>query len=277
MLACELDLPIGINVPLTLLSAVLAVFFTFAALASDLLWNSHVRRRQKRNRRRAQMRGRHLESPNMVMQESTSSPLLARFEEHETYPEAFQDVESPLLQDNGLEDSENESSSDSDSSCDAQPTVPLLNGSVSRAALSGPDEGPETSHKYAYHPGMQRRGSSQHSISRRSDSVMSSTNSIYSLSNIMNLANRGTSPAKNAFIATGEALYAGCTCRNILKGFLWSLAITSMHYIGLTALRIPSGYSTLEPGLVVLSALISWAVCLVGCILMTQIESQISQ
>ena len=223
------------------------------------------------------MRGRHLESPNMVMQESTSSPLLARFEEQEAYPEAFQDVESPLLQDNGHEDSDNESSSDSDSSCSAQPTVPLLNGSVSRAALSGPDEGPETSHKYAYHPGMQRRGSSQHSISRRSDSVMSSTNSIYSLSNIMNLANRGTSPAKNAFIITGEALYAGCTCRNILKGFLWSLAITSMHYVGITALRIPSGYSTLEPGLVVLSALISWAVCLVGCILMARIETQLAQ
>ena len=33
MLACELDLPIGINVPLTLLSAVLAVLFTFTALA----------------------------------------------------------------------------------------------------------------------------------------------------------------------------------------------------------------------------------------------------
>ena len=276
MLACELDLPIGINLPLTLLSAVLAVFFTFAALASDLLWNSHVRRRQKRNRRRAQMRGRHLQSPNMIMQESTSSPLLARFEEQETYTEAFPDVESPLLQDNGLEDSGNESSSDSDSSCGAQPTVPLLNGSVSRAALSGPDEGPETSHKYV-HPGMQRRGSSQNSISRRSDSVMSSTNSIYSLSNIMNLANRGTSPAKNAFIATGEALYAGCTCRNILKGFLWSLAITSMHYVGITALRIPGGYSTLEPGLVVLSALISWAVCLVGCILMAQIETHFAQ
>lgn len=275
MLACELDLPIGIDVPLTLLSAALAVCFTFAALASDLLWNTHVRRRQKRNRKRAQMRDGIGERQHLAMQEYTSSPLLAHFEEQEDYPQVFQDGESPLLGGDGIEDAGNGTSSDSDSTSDSLSTTPLLNGTVSKAALSRPDEGRDMANEHADHPGLPRRASSQHSVSRRSESIMSSTNSIYSLSNILNLANRV--PAKNAFIATGEALYAGCSCRNILKGFLWSLAITSMHYAGIAALRIPSGYSTFEPALVAVSALISWAVCLVGCILMPQIETHFAQ
>lgn len=278
MLAYELDLPIGIDVPLTFLSAILAVLFTFAALASDLLWNTHVRRRQKRNRKRVQMMKGTAERRSMVMQESTASPLLARFNEHEEHAYDSPDVVSPLIEDDSLEDVENESlSSGSGSTHGTQPTVPLLNGSVSIAALSRPDESHTSSNKPACRPGLQRRTSSQHSVSRRSDSIMSSTHSIYSLSNIVNLANRGTSPAQNAFIAMGESLYAGCTCRNMLKGLLWSLAITTMHYAGIAALRIPNGKSTLDPGLVALSALISWAVCLVGCILMAQIETHFVQ
>lgn len=93
----------------------------------------------------------------------------------------------------------------------------------------------------------------------------------------MHKAYQGTSPAKNAFIATGEALYDGCTTRNIVKGFIWSLAITSMHYVGIAALRVPDGYFTLDIGFVVLSALISWIVCLVGCILMLRLETNLAQ
>ena len=277
MLACELDLPIGIDVPLTLLSAVLAVLFTFAALASDLLWNTHVRRRRKRNRRRARMGEGISDHPSMAMQESTLSPLLARSEEQEEYPQAFKSVDSPLLESGGHDATASDSISDTDSIDETRPTAPLLNGSVSKAALSRPDDSQTATNKQAQRPSQLRSISSQHSVSGRSDSVMSSTHSIYSLSNIMNLANRSTSPAKNAFIATGEALYSGCTVRNVLKGFLWSLAITSMHYAGIAALRIPSGSSTLEPVLVALSALISWVVCLVGCILMAQIETHFAQ
>ena len=275
MLACELDLPIGINVPLTLLSAALAVCFTFAALASDLLWNTHVRRRQKSNRKRVQMKDSIGKRPNMVMQEYTSGPLFARLEEQEDYPQIFQHVESPLLGGDGNEEAGRGTSSDSDSIRGNQPTTPLLNGTVSRAALSCPDGGQDVTDDHAGRPGVPSRASSQHSVSRRPESIMSSTQSIYSLNNILKFANRV--PAKNAFVATGEMLYAGCTCRNILKGFLWSLAITSMHYAGIAALRIPSGYSTFEPPLVAVSALISWAVCLVGCVLMAQIGMYISE
>ena len=49
MLACELDLPIGLDVPLTILSSLLAVIFTFAALASDMLQEKYNRRSRRKS------------------------------------------------------------------------------------------------------------------------------------------------------------------------------------------------------------------------------------
>ena len=267
MLACELDLPIGIDVPLTLLSAVLAVFFTFAALASDLLWNTHVRRRRKRIRKRAHLANGTAKRSSIVMQESVASPLLARAEEEneEVCPSIVEDVESPLLADAGWNDAPDDISN-AESARGASSVTPEQNGPARKTSLI--DTG---------RPGLHSRESSDRSVSRRSDSFVSSTQSSYGLSNILKMANQGASPARNAFVSTGRALYAGCTRRNILKGFSWSLAITSMHYVGIAALRIPNGYSTLEPGLVTLSGLISWAVCVIGCILMAQIETHFAQ
>jgi hypothetical protein len=51
MLSCKLDLPVELDVGLTLLSAVLAVSFTFIALGAELLWkryNSNKRRNASR-------------------------------------------------------------------------------------------------------------------------------------------------------------------------------------------------------------------------------------
>ena len=93
----------------------------------------------------------------------------------------------------------------------------------------------------------------------------------------MLMAYLGTSPATNVFLATGRSLYAGLTLVNCVKGFFWSLAITSMHYVGIVALRIPDGYFTLDPFLFILSALISWAVCTIGCILMSQMETNLAR
>lgn len=113
--------------------------------------------------------------------------------------------------------------------------------------------------------------------SRRSSSFMGSNASSYGLSNLINTAYRKGNSGKNAFIATAEAVYHGLTYKNISKGFFWSLAITSMHYVGIAGLRIPGGYYTLNPYLFILSGLISWVVCLVGCILMAQMETHLSQ
>jgi signal transduction histidine kinase len=88
---------------------------------------------------------------------------------------------------------------------------------------------------------------------------------------------QSTVPAKNAFLVMADMLYSGSTHRNFGKGFLWSLAITSMHYAGLFALHVPSGYLKFNPWLVILSALISWTVCTMGCILMAEMETNLPQ
>ena len=272
MLACELDLPIGVDVPLTLLSAFLAVFFTFAALASDLLWNVH-RGRRKRHRRRTGLLKGTAGNSGIVMRENVASPIIEHHEEEENFASFDEDVESPLLISNGDNEDATDDSSDTDSTCGSI----HLNGSGSKTFNSCPPHSHDLSTDHADRPGLQHRASSNQSMSRGSDSFMSSTNSTYGLKNIMKMANPGASPARNAFVSMGKALCEGCTYRNISKGFLWSIAITSMHYVGIAALRIPNGYSTFHPGLVVLSGVISWAVCVVGAILMAQIETHFAQ
>ena len=267
MLACELDLAIGINVPLTILSSVLAVFFTFAALASDLLWRRYRRgQRQKRRSRR-----RRFSSKSTVYEYDPSAwknshePLSRPVEEDVVYSDYEEDVEHVgLLQGQSLERTEDHSLQIS-----AGPDTPSLDAHTS-AHSDQAHEFPELS------PGASRP-SSDFSDSRRSSSFMGSTQSSHALANITNLAQHGTGPAKNAFIAMSEILYAGSTRRNVVKGFLWSLAISGMHYVGIAALRIPEGHATLNPALVVPSGLISWAVCVVGVILMSQIETHFAQ
>ena len=312
MLACELDLPIGIDVPLTLLSAILAVLFTFAALATDLLWDTYMRSRRKQYRslKRETATTSSMKRAKSNTRDPSTERLLDPIEEEEEEGDEFDeerynqdadDPQSPLFS-RRLSNQDGNGIFNPDTPPETPPMSPQpilhrdpghkylgshLNGSAAESPAKLPVQNPEQAiptrvespESSAGSPGLPRfqRRPSEQSISRRSDSFMGSTHSSYGLTNIMNLAYRGTSPAKNAFIATGEALYAGCSWRNIIKGFLWSLAITSMHYVGIVALRIPQGDFTLEPLLVTLSALISWIVCLVGCILMSQIETHLTQ
>lgn len=78
-------------------------------------------------------------------------------------------------------------------------------------------------------------------------------------------------------VGTLKGIYTGATLRNFIRGFIWSLAITGMHYSGIFALRIPDGYFTLNPFAVLLSAIISWLVCTLACILIPQIEVNLAQ
>jgi NO-binding membrane sensor protein with MHYT domain len=88
---------------------------------------------------------------------------------------------------------------------------------------------------------------------------------------------RAPATTLNAFVATAKILYLGMTPRNIIKGFLWSVAITSMHYSGIFGLDIPHGKVVLNPWIVLASALISWLVCTIGCICMAEMEAMLSQ
>ena len=291
MLACELDLPIGINVPLTLLSAVLAVFFTFAALASDILYDKYRGRRQKRKSVHKAESFLDTTRPEII-----SKPLLSpQDDEDEGYSDYPEDAGGPPHQSDevSLPDSDNRPGSPFVSihpSCESISTqrtlaLPLDNSPTKvykKMSAQSPDLDPSSprsglSESPAAFTEPFQTTSSEYSNSRRSSSFAGSSHSSYGLGNIINLAYRGTSPAKNAFIATGEAIYVGFTRKNIIKGLLWSLAITSMHYVGVAALRIPNGHITLNVYLVILSAFISWVVCLIGRISMSRMETHFTQ
>jgi NO-binding membrane sensor protein with MHYT domain len=294
MLAYELDISIGISVPLTILSSVLAVVFTFAALASDLLWDTHFRERKRKtgNHRRRRTTNRPKNRHRGSASDMDFRPLLSHTEDTEEFsPElATSEATLPEFQLDGVDIEENIPMNDSDQ---VEPSISPQNVARSNSTskiLTLPVVRPSTDSL----PRNQERtpdpavpdsnnstpaftDSSEHSVSGRSVSFGSSSTSTFGLSSIVNLAYQSTTPAKNVFIATGEALYLGYTRKNIAKGFLWSLAITSMHYAGILALSIPSGYCTLNYIFVVLSAIISWVVCVVGCILMSHMETHLGQ
>ena len=257
MLACKLDLRIGINVGLTILSAILAVCFTFLALASDLLCERY-RTYTRRRRRAERMRSIYKDTP----QEQEVSELLLPTEPE---TESHASEEAPTDGQTTLAESIHE-----------------MNGhaSESQGDRSSRSERPYRSVSNSSMQASRHRNSSADSVTSgstgRSGSFSGASHSSTGLRDILNIARQTTVPAKNAFISTGERLYAGCTTKNLIKGLLWSLAITSMHYVGIIALRVPQGYVTFNPFLVLLSAIISWVVCVVGCILMSQIETRLT-
>ncbi|KAL8981110.1 MAG: hypothetical protein Q9205_004007 [Flavoplaca limonia] len=251
MLACQLDLPIGINVFLTMLSALLAVFFTFIALASDLLWE---RFRQSSRKRRHARRTRAVYK-DASLEEDASEPLMSS--ELEDEDPVSTEASSTLHPTDSSDPSEDTRITDPQEQSNGRPTLSKRSSSATNG-FADPS----------------RRNSSIGSVNSGHSSHTSHSSG---LRDILNIAYRNTAPAKNTFIATGERLYSGCTFRNIVKGFLWSLAITSMHYVGIVALKIPQGYVTFNPFLVILSAFISWVVCLVGCILISKIEVHLTQ
>ena len=124
-----------------------------------------------------------------------------------------------------------------------------------------------------------RGTSTDDTLSRRSSIATDTSSSTFGLGNLFSVkkSTQNRHQAQNAFVAIWQALRQGATCWNIMKGFLWSLAITSMHYVGISALEIPHGHFRLNPLLVLVSALISWVVCTVGCIIMAQMETHLTQ
>lgn len=257
MLAFEFDLLVGVDVGYTFLSSCLAVGFTFLALTTDLLWDRH--RERKAGPRRKHRRSSHSRrSPSMSHVPKRDSPSSS----------------APLLQETDTDEEEED--------LDASPATEME--SVTLAYTSDPQT---MSYAPSYRsPSVSSAGKSpnglvsprttpeavnQTSVANPTDSsdyspygrTTSSSTSLGIGSAMGLIYRRGSEPAKNAFVATANLLYFGCTPRNLGKGFVWSLAITSMHYAGILGLEIPSGYVQFNAGLVILSAIISWAVWLV--------------
>jgi hypothetical protein len=244
MLACELDLQIGINIPLTLLSSILAVAFTFAALGSDLLWESYNRgshRADKTPRKKQANKGRRTR-PKVMTQNSDSRPLLNRVEEDGEYPSQLDRADSPLLDPLSGDQLELDESSGLEAGVQLEPTIPAhialrRDSMLDVLAFPQTDASPNmVSHSISQQ--LQPRfsdsigsvagsESSEHSQSRQSSLLDSNSTTSYGIGGLLNMGYRTTSPAKNAFVAAGEVLYAGFTFENIIKGLCWSLAITS--------------------------------------------------
>lgn len=303
MLACELDLPIGIDVSWTLLSSVLAVFFTFAALASDLLWDRYKRARRAKYRAFMKGRKRSLSASRQSerAREESSNPLLDSLDDDD---EDYRDSRDRSSSADSLHALEQEAEENFPSNPDGPAASPKSthrthNGNPPqrftdffssllgrRSPMKPPSQGiesridtvhPDHASNKSNSTDQLNRSSSEPSMSRQSSSLVESGSNSYGVGNIKDMAHRGTLPTKNTLIATAEEIYTGCTRKNIFKGFSWSLAMTSMHYSGIAALRIPDGYFTLEPLFVVFSAAISWVVCTVGCILMSHMETHLTR
>lgn len=282
MLAYEFDLPIGVDAPLTVLSALLAVSFTFAAMAGDLLYDRyHSGRHRRRKRRIRRSRGKRIACDTLFKSGHTpsSTPLLRLPDADEESTRSLEPSpmntpdERPSMED--YMQSNGDMVAFSHQPPNHTPSILSTNGKpiTSYRVETISDVEDEDGASYQLSP----RTSSDYSYFRGLSAGDSSSGS-FRLSNAVGFIYRdGTLPTKNAFVATAKLLYFGLTPRNIVKGFIWSLAITSMHYVGIFALQIPNGFYKLDPGLLTLSALISWAVCTVGFILMAKMETHLPQ
>ncbi|OAP58580.1 hypothetical protein AYL99_07670 [Fonsecaea erecta] len=282
MLACELPLPIGLNVPLTVLSAGLAVIFTFLALAADLMRDRYLRLLKKR-KMRAVRRGRKKEAARQDLNDSSDALLGTRVsgegEEAQEHANGSAD-HSPPSRDSGasmtlglLEDhfAGGEPITSTTIRSSRSPVGTVRQAFSAQNELPLEDDSTRDTESY-------QRSSEEGERSRRSSSTNHSDGSSLGLPGFMSFKFRKrTTTTTNVLFGIGELLYHGATLINFCKGFIWSLAITTMHYVGILALEIPRGHVTLQPLIVLLSAMSSWMVCTLGCILMPQIEVNLSQ
>ncbi len=247
MLSCKLDLPIGLDVGLTLFSAVLAVTFTFAALGAELLWERYKTHKQGKS---ANRRSNSLVAEGVDLQEGDSSmPLLAEVSSGDAGGDGadgegdieFGRIDALPQQSPGM-------------------SIPF----PTQRELFHPASDPSLS---AHMSSSEPQGSGSQSVLRFGPGQL----------DLQSMADHRAAPTQNAFVATYYGVLSGMSWKAVAMGLVWSLSLTCMHYGGLLAMRIPEGRMTFNPVLVVMSALISWVVCIVGYIYMVNIEPHLSQ
>ena len=253
MLAYELDVKIGLNVPVTVLSAFLAVFFTFVALASDLVWDTwkqNKRRIRKRKTRESRL-GDYLQSAHYETESSESlmPTTLPTIEAEDDEPQ------SPSVSPQRLQPQKQ-------IMVEVMDATPTFLRPIYQRQETEQDEDHETSSDYSF--------------SRRQSDTTSETSS-FGLGMLHSIKSVKRTGRRNPLIAMPLALWNGLTIRVMIKGFFWSIAITSMHYAGILALEVPEGGCTFHFGLVALSSIISWVVCTAGSILMASMETYLIQ
>lgn len=266
MLSCELHVAVGLDVSLTLFTGVLAVAFTFISLGKDLLRRSYACDYPQKPSKAYISQG----SRTPTQDISAGMPLLLG---HNTNNDRTSlepnrvslDREDalPILQDRAAT-----GTAPSDrvlaSRLTHAPTMNRANdvGQQNYRSNSGSGEGSEEGNGSSGRPHWSF-GSSNVGSSRLED--------------LVSMATQGNKPHGNVFIATFWGLLGGISLETILMGLLWSLSLTCMHYGGLIAMEIPEGYMTLSPVPVVVSAIISWVVCIAGYIYMINVEPFLTQ
>ena len=113
---------------------------------------------------------------------------------------------------------------------------------------------------------------SEDSSSQLSSSFTDSTSSMLGLGNILSVK---THSRRRQLATTGAALWHGITGWNLLQGFVFSVAVGAMHFIGLYALKIPDGYVVVNPWLGLASAIMGWVVGTVGAVCMATMETHL--
>jgi NO-binding membrane sensor protein with MHYT domain len=281
MLSCEFDVPIGLDPPLTVLSAVLAVSFTFGALSTDLI-QKYWRQPQPKNaqiERRSSTLVDHSLASDLESRQS-SEPLLPPSHELSN-TRSRKDTASPAA--NGTPQSiEADQNQDGSSGADALladiRAAHQASSQIERSRMNE-DVGPHLM-LYDRHTNHRNYGDVH------SDNAYSTAGSQSPLSfddtGIESLRSNfgydsSPDPASNTLLFAARAVYSDLTITNVTKGFVWSLALTNMHFMGVKALDIPGGFVALSPPRVVLCALISWSVCCVGVILMAGMEVNFKQ
>ncbi|KIW61292.1 hypothetical protein PV05_01431 [Exophiala xenobiotica] len=287
MLACELDVRIGLDVPLTIVSAILAVSFTFAALGLGLLRDRYLTSKRRKHKARREFRREVAQDfPLSNHNGDASTDALLDPQSSDDQEDSLTSQEATDLEERGRS-GRHLFRSDSglgplEEHFAGANGATLEPGSHRSSALSPSQSSKPRGH--FYYQGSEAdteslaRSSMEGDVSRRSSTTQGSDSSRLSIPAFMSFktSKLGSDPVSGL---TGIAglLYHGASPPKFVTGFVWSLAITSMHYVGVLAMKIPDGHFTLQPSIVVLSALISWLVCTTGCILIPQIEVNLTQ
>ncbi|KAL6245900.1 hypothetical protein RBB50_007053 [Rhinocladiella similis] len=300
MLACELDVRIGLDVPLTIVSAVLAVSFTFSALSFDLLRDRYIRLVKKKKKKKKKTKHRTTRGSRRDIQHNAALPNDERRVSSEALlpprPSEDQEAFDSLQEDDTLEERGRTLQRLSRTDSGLGPIEDHFGGldTTVRGSAIQPDleqasptpfrQSPKPRADIHYRDASEAdteslmRGSLEDDHSRRSSTTHSSDSSGLSLPAFMSFKmSQLPSSSATGLVGIAKLLLHGAKPKKICKGFVWSLAITSMHYVGVLAMKIPDGHFTLNPLIVALSALISWLVCTIGCILIPQIEINLSQ
>jgi NO-binding membrane sensor protein with MHYT domain len=274
MLSCEFDVPIGLDLPLTILSAVCAVLFTFGALSTELIlkyWRRPSRQRVDLERRLPLY---HHLGPSLEVRQSLEPLLRPSIELPGTQPHRLvaRDTINRLENDHSQAEALNPAISSANADTGTAHTSSQqveghqINGDSSRQSVLTFSHINPSDYDVTHSDDTQSSTSLDNTYQLALDS--SRTNSLYE---------PAPSPPSNTLLFAAYTILNGLTFVNVTKGFVWSIALTNMHFMGVKALVIPDGFVALSPARVILCALISWSVCCVGVILMAGMEVNIKQ